>query len=308
MKSKISVFFIIVFFAFSITLGASPQSEQPQTSPKTSFVFDSDFQAELIPLNFTCQGSKLNGVFAKASGDGQHPTAILLKGFPGGERGQFGLARLIPQSGWNAFVFSYRGSWGSEGEFSPLNSLEDVAEAIKFLRKDEISSKYNIDPENIALLGSSYGACMAVTAAASDSSIKHVMFAIGENLAKMFSEIEKKTVLGEMLRKTFQWQYEERLKGKHFDEVIEESIANKSIFDIDKYASVLSKRNLLVIGAWQDDLATIEQHMLPFVRALQRSKAENLTPILINDTHRLPNNRMEFFQIITTWLYENRQK
>lgn len=308
MKPKISVFFIIVFFAFSITLGATQQSEQPQTPTETAFVFDSEFQAELIPLSFVCQGLKLSGFFAKASGDGQHPTAILLKGFPGGEKSHLRLARLIPQTGWNAFVFSYRGSWGSEGEFSPLNSLEDVAEAIKFLRKEEISSKYDIDPENIALLGSSYGACMAVTAAARDSSIKHVIFAMGENLAKIFSEIEKKTVLGEMLRKTFQWQYEDILKGKHFDELLKESISNKSIFDIDKYAPILSNRNLLVIGARQDDLATIEQHMLPFVRALQRSKAENLTPVLINDIHTLRNKRMEFLQIITTWLYENRLK
>ena len=54
---------------------------------------------------------------------------ILLHGFPGNER-NLDLAQALRRAGWNAVFFHYRGSWGSDGDFSFGHVLEDVAAVV----------------------------------------------------------------------------------------------------------------------------------------------------------------------------------
>ena len=81
-------------------------------------------------LQFQSEGAHLNAVAYLAAGAGPHPTVLLLHGFPGNER-NLDLAQAIRRAGWNVFFFHYRGAWGSGGEFSFGNALEDVRAVIR---------------------------------------------------------------------------------------------------------------------------------------------------------------------------------
>ena len=79
-----------------------------------------------------------------AAGKGPHPTVILMHGLPGNER-NLDLAQAIRRAGWDVLTFTYRGAWGSPGDFSIANSMEDTAAALEFARSPE-AAKLGIDP------------------------------------------------------------------------------------------------------------------------------------------------------------------
>src|SRR3954462_11893092 len=74
-------------------------------------------------------GSKMNALFFLAAGAGPHPTMLLLHGLPGNER-NLDLAQAVRRAGWNVLTFTYRGAWGSEGNFSISNAIDDAGAAL----------------------------------------------------------------------------------------------------------------------------------------------------------------------------------
>jgi hypothetical protein len=65
-------------------------------------------------------------------------------------------------------------------------------------------------------------------------------------------------------------------------------------------------REILVLGGWQDALATIEIHVLPFVRSLQQSGAKDMTPVMLDANHSFKDKRTELKRTITIWLYNQK--
>ena len=112
-------------------------------------------------------GTRLNTVMFLASGAGPHPTVLLLHGFPGNEK-NLDLAYVLRRAGWNVLFPHYRGSWGSGGNFSFSNAIEDTQAALNFLREPANVKKYHIDPTRIVLIGHSMGGLMAAYTAARD--------------------------------------------------------------------------------------------------------------------------------------------
>jgi pimeloyl-ACP methyl ester carboxylesterase len=113
-------------------------------------------------------GSKMNALFFLAAGAGPHPTMLLLHGLPGNER-NLDLAQAVRRAGWNVLTFTYRGAWGSEGDFSISNTFEDTRAAMHFLRSDAASSAYGIDENLLVIAGHSMGGYAAASFAAQDN-------------------------------------------------------------------------------------------------------------------------------------------
>ena len=106
----------------------------------------------------------MNAILYEAAGAGPHPTAILLHGFPGNER-NLDLAQSLRRAGWNAVFFHYRGTWGSRGDFSFANVLEDAAAVLAQVREPAFARAHRIDPDRIALIGHSMGGFAALITA-----------------------------------------------------------------------------------------------------------------------------------------------
>src|SRR5512140_2251771 len=81
--------------------------------------------AAMESMDIASHGSDMHGIVYLAEGPGPHPTVILLHGFPGNEQ-NLDLAQSIRRAGWNVLFFHYRGSWGSQGNFSFANSIDDT--------------------------------------------------------------------------------------------------------------------------------------------------------------------------------------
>jgi pimeloyl-ACP methyl ester carboxylesterase len=110
------------------------------------------------------RGARLNALIYRAAGEGLHPVAVFLHGFPGNEK-NLDLAQAVRRAGWDAVYFDYRGSWGSGGTFSFANSLEDVAAALAWVRDPAHAAKHRFDTGRIAIVGHSFGGWLALLTA-----------------------------------------------------------------------------------------------------------------------------------------------
>ena len=123
--------------------------------------WDETSPAGSMELTIPSSGSLLQGLLYRANGKQKHPTLILLHGYPGNER-NLDLAQVVRSRGWNVIYFNYRGSWGSQGNFSFENSVQDVVNVVAFCEKNQ--DKLQIDPSNIVLFGHSMGGWICLKA------------------------------------------------------------------------------------------------------------------------------------------------
>ena len=139
------------------------------------------FPPTMGELSFESGGCKLNGFMYVANGPGPHPTVVILHGYPGNER-NLDLAQAMRRAGMNVLYFDYRGTWGSDGEFSISHALEDVAKAVERARSEEWASAYRVDPDRVALVGHSLGGFLGAITTAEDDRIACFAFLAGADL------------------------------------------------------------------------------------------------------------------------------
>ena len=150
----------------------SPAVAQTAAEPHyltTDFGKDAKAPGSCEELTIPSHGSRMAAFMYTAPGQRPHPTLILLHGFPGNER-NLDLAQSVRRTGWNVLYFDYRGSWGSEGDFSFSNCVEDVASAVAFCKQQ--AKALRIDTTRLALFGHSMGGWVALKALAQLPEIK----------------------------------------------------------------------------------------------------------------------------------------
>ena len=130
-------------------------------------------RASMEPVQVPSHGALLNGIVYVADGAEPHPVVVLLHGFPGNEQ-NLDLAQDIRRAGWDVLFFHYRGSWGSPGDYSFSNGLEDTAAAVAYLRDAAVAKKLRSDPSRIVLLGHSVGGFNAVEVGSADPNVAAV--------------------------------------------------------------------------------------------------------------------------------------
>lgn len=167
----ISSFRLLLLLAL-MGLVRSPAAAQTAAAPRyltTDFGKDAKAPGSCEELTISSHGSRLAAFMYTAPGPQPHPTLILLHGLPGNER-NLDIAQSVRRAGWNVLYFDYRGSWGSEGDFSFANCVEDVASAVAFCKQQ--AQTLHIDTARLALFGHSMGGWVALKALAQQPGIK----------------------------------------------------------------------------------------------------------------------------------------
>jgi len=292
---SILLLFLIVIMLSSISFISYCNKNNQSTNP--------------IPITFNSEGSKIQGIFYHANINKPAPTVILLHGSPGNDKEPLGLGTKMMQEGINALAFNYRGTWKSEGFSSPKNSIQDVNSAVAFLLSPNTINKFTIDTTNLFIVGYSYGGNIALMGSLNNPSIKKVISIGGADL----SEIARLIKNDENFRKYFKSTMEERRRNSEMvrsqsgKAMAEELISTMDQFDFVKHANELAKKDILLIGGWLDKQSTLEGHILPLYRALQKSDAKNLEIVMFNDNHSFENVREALANKIISWIKRKSQ-
>ena len=249
-------------------------------------------------------GARMNGIVYVAQGPGPHPTAVILHGFPGYER-NLDLAQAIRRAGWNVLFFHYRGMWGSGGEFSVANELEDVQAALTFLRSDSAARDFQIDAQHIALVGHSLGGALALLTAARDPSVRCVAGLAAVNYGTVAKRWGTDTTRANEIIE----RINKRNKGGgpvHYyadgKTVVEDAVRNAEQYDLLHYADALAQHPVLLVAGTRDSDAPIAEHYEPLVQALESKAGARLTKVLLESDHAFSDRRIALARAVIAWL------
>ena len=123
---------------------------------------DSPFRPDTHGILISGRRGRIFSVLYTAAGGGVHPTVLFFHGIPGCER-NFDLAHALRRAGFHVMTFHYSGNWGSDGNYSLKNDLEDANTVLDFILRDDT---YGFDKTRIYAVGHSMGGfvCGQVTA------------------------------------------------------------------------------------------------------------------------------------------------
>jgi uncharacterized protein len=238
-------------------------------------------------------GVGLNALLFQAAGAGPHPTVILMHGLPGNER-NLDLAQAIRRCGWDVLTFTYRGAWGSPGDFSIANSMEDTAAALAFARSPD-ATRLGIDPRHIVLAGHSMGGATAFMTAAGARGLDGLILIDAWNIAKGTSK-------GAFNRSEMIAGFDDfgnSLHGGTPASVADEVIAKRSQWDLVAAAARIGRTPVLTINAKYG----IGARNQPVTEALRKAGAR-VTEVTIDSDHSFSDHRLALAATVTRWLQQ----
>jgi pimeloyl-ACP methyl ester carboxylesterase len=252
---------------------------------------DSKFPAHNQQLLIPSHGIGMNALLFVASGRGPHPAVILMHGLPGNER-NLDLAQAIRRAGWDVLTFTYRGAWGSPGDFSIGNSMEDTAAVLAFARSVE-GTKYGIDPRHIVLAGHSMGGATAAMTAAGAAGLDGLILIDPWNIGGGTS---KGAVSRDELVKSFD-DFGNSLHGATPETVAEDAVTNRTKWDLVQAARHFRRLPVLMLTARYG----IGDRDRPVTTAMQSAGAR-VTAIQMDTDHSFSDHRIALSKSVVSWL------
>ena len=256
------------------------------------------FPAAMETFQIPSHGVGLNALVYVAEGAGPHPVVLLLHGFPGNER-NLDLAQDIRRAGWDVLYFNYRGSWGTLGNFSFGNSIEDVASAVAYLRQLDNAKRLRLDPSKIVVIGHSMGGFMAVQGAAADPTI----LAAGLISAAGAFDAQPRSADGDMTfvkrrAAALESQGMAPLAGCTPEGLARETLENSSRWAFSSKVEALRSRPVLFITS-DDGLAPPND---AFAAALKKAGNTRVTTTHFATDHSYSDKRLELSAAVRKWL------
>lgn len=249
------LFFILLFLQAKIFA-------QSDSVVLSDLGLDKTTPAGMTELIIPSGNSLVAGFMYRANGPQKHPTMLLLHGLPGNER-NLDVAQFVRSKGWNVLYFDYRGSWGSQGNFSFTNCVEDVVNVVEFCKKYQDSLK--IDTSRIVLFGHSMGAWVCIKALEQLPTVKKGFALSTWNIGAYYNSISPKTGRNLfMLNTNLESLYNSVDQNKAYYNLINDdfqSIKDKELVLIDEHrfnnqlAETIKKGNPIYFdyAVWQTD-------------------------------------------------------
>ncbi|MBI1277764.1 MAG: alpha/beta fold hydrolase [Anaerolineaceae bacterium] len=259
-----------------------------------------DFPARQNLISFTSHNQPLLARIQVADGIGPHPTVIFLHGYPGTEQ-HFDLMHALCRAGWNAVHFHYRGAWGSGGDFSFSNALEDVTAAIDFVSQTDTAATYRIDPTKLVLIGHSMGGFAALMTAPKDARIYAAASLAGFNFGIYAQALRNNPE--NLSNAASDWDTAPvPLRASSGQQRVNEIMHHADSWNVESYAVDLAAKPILLVAAQHDTAARPDIHHSPLVEALKKAGAKHLRAEMIDADHGFFQARITLIRTVLDWL------
>ena len=227
------------FLLFQTIIICSLHAQTPDSIVLKDLVWDKAAPAGQVELEIPSENSLMAGVMYSANGAQKHPTLILLHGFPGNER-NLDLAQVVRAHGWNVIYFNYRGSWGSQGEFSFENCVQDVVNLVAYCKK--YSDSLHIDTSNIALFGHSMGGFVCLKALTKLPGVKKGFALSTWNIYETAKDLKSSQV--NAVAKQFPVSF---VLNTTPDKLIQSIVDNLPFYNLQNEAAALSNKEIIML-------------------------------------------------------------
>ncbi len=231
-----------IFFAFLLLISNSVFAQSDSIVLK-DITWDKTSPAGLTELFIPSNNNLLAGLIYRADGNKKHPTLLLLHGYPGNER-NLDIAQVVRAHGWNVIYFDYRGSWGSQGNFSFKNCVQDVVNVVSFCNKYQDSLK--IDTSNIVLFGHSMGAWVCLKSLELLPQIKKGFALSTWNISGEFKNVTNRNEMLDLV-------YNPNFGSKYFvlnatpDKIFTPVIEEPAYFNLINDAAMLANKQIVMV-------------------------------------------------------------
>ena len=230
---------------------------------------------------------------ARRQPEGTTAVVVLLHGYPGTEQ-NIDIAQSIRAYGMAAVHFSYRGVWGSHGEYSFSHIIEDTIEVISYIRNR--AEEFHLNPTRIYLLGHSMGGFAAVNAIAQGLQVRGAILMAPCDMANkcLYDPPAFDSLLSHQQKGYFITRSSESLR--------EDAMEHAAQWLFTTAAAKLDPGiQYGFIGGAEDKQTPPEIHILPLLRALKERNID--APYAeICDSHTFPGTRKELTDLILSYL------
>jgi pimeloyl-ACP methyl ester carboxylesterase len=273
----------------------APAVETPVTEAAAiAPVFDEANPPALVETSFEIAGDRVNGIVYVANGPGPHPTVVLLHGLPGNER-NLDVAQDLRREGFNVLFFHYRGAWGSEGEFSVSNVIEDVGGATAYVRANAVALR--ADPARILLVGHSLGGFAVLQGAARDPAITCVAALTPGDLGAMAAMAEGDPAVAAGFAASVDAMDMLDVDGKT---MAADVIANKDAYDLRLLAPKMVGKSVLVVVA-DKDTVTPPAMVMAVAAAYKATPGVKVSGVELSGDHSFSWSRNELSDTVVDW-------
>jgi dipeptidyl aminopeptidase/acylaminoacyl peptidase len=251
------------------------------------------------PLIMDSHGSRIFGRLLRPAfydDTSAAPIVMMMHGHPGGDR-NLDIAAYLRANGYAVAYFSYRGIWGSQGDYCLSHNIEDVISVAAYLREN--AAQYRIDPDRFYLFGHSMGGFSALNAMAAGLKVSGAILMAPCDTGYMY--LHQPERFGPVLMNCKKSGYF-RLPCEDYME------QDAAIHAKDWYFPNLATRldasiPYRFIGGARDITTPPQQHILPLLNRLQELGAD-ARYTEFDDGHAFPISRVRLARTTLGWLSE----
>lgn len=246
---------------------------------------------------------QLLSVLYTAAEEGLHPTVLLLHGIPGCER-NFDLAQALRRAGFHVMTFHYSGSWGSDGNYSLTNDLEDANTVLDFILRDET---YGFDKQRIYAVGHSMGGFVCGQLTAHRPEVKGAALLMPCDIGRL-PQIAREDpasyrTIQEVLEDSAQW-----LNGTSGAALLQEALDRSGDFRLESAAEALAGKPVLCIAGTLDIYTPPALHCEPLIRAIQAAGGTSLQTVHYPTDHFFADYRLTVAETVAVFFKKQLSK
>ncbi|MEJ7935969.1 hypothetical protein WG907_17180 [Sphingobium sp. AN558] len=285
------------FETLDLTKFSDPVTSDPS-------ILDPEFPPEQFVTHFISQGSVVHATVWIARGSELKGTVILSPQWFGGDRLE---SVIIPLqvAGINVMTFHPRGMWDNQHIYTLATAADDLLAAAAYVRSTSTGDAktgqgklWRTDPQRIAVMGlSGGGANVSIFACATDPLIQSVIAVAANSMAVA--------------------QSPEKISGTPFHDRVKEltagrvdvlkTLASMNPAELDRVRPIvqaprLVDKNVLLIGALNDRVATIETCHKPIAQAFRDAGVRVFDDVILDTDHSFLTKRIALARLIIGWL------
>jgi uncharacterized protein len=265
------------------------------TDPAT----DSKYPASGQAVQFESHGALVNGQLYRPTGEGAHPTVVLLHGLPGNEQ-NLDLAQVMRRAGWTVITFHYRGSWGSGGRYSFGGGIDDARALLALLQQPAKAQAWGVDPAHLVIIGHSYGGYVAAQIGSESASVLAVGLIAPWDIS--FDTRAWTALPASQRRSTGAAAFDDvdgRLTGADARSLTDAVLREGARFDLGRLAMPLASKPLLIVTATRDDT---DDQAAGLQAALLQAHAEHVVVRVLPSDHSFNDHRIALQVMVYRWL------